>query len=174
MRFTGVLVLLLGSFALSPTAAQAAPAKYCQIDMSQKSERCYTTAGDLRAYQATTTLYTALIVWNWNNFNDDGGYRVYVMTRPRCADNGFTADASDINLSDSYYENKPTISMNNSIGSWITASDCFVRFWDYNNMAGPWVPEDPYGDPLFGACGVMQTCTDEGDWNNKAGALVVY
>lgn len=155
-----------------PSAAEASSPitlKYCDINMDTNVEKCFRTVPELQAYQAGTNAEIALTVWNWNGFNPTGGFRQYTGTH-FCGDFSGVV-ASDANLSDSFYSNVHTI-MNNTIGSFRTEFPCGVAFWDYNNYGGARLPADPSAY-LGGECANLATCTPEGNWNNRAGALLV-
>jgi hypothetical protein len=159
--------------AIMPAAAEASPAPeptYCNVNIDTNTEKCFRTVSELRAYQAQSSAEIALTVWNWQNFNPGGGFRQYTGIR-YCGD-GTGVVASDRNLSDSYYSNVHTI-MNDSIGSFRVEYPCGVAFWDYNNYRGARLPRDS-DYFLGGQCGNLTNCTPEGNWNDRAGALLVY
>jgi hypothetical protein len=168
-----VAVAVAAGAAIVPAVAEASVAaelKYCNVNMDTNVEKCFRTVSELQAYQAQLNAEIALTVWNWNGFNPTGGYRQYTGIR-YCGD-GTGVVASDANLSDSYYSNVHTI-MNNTIGSFRVEYPCGVAFWDWNNYAGARLPQDTRYY-LGGECGNLANCTPEGDWNNRAGALLVY
>jgi hypothetical protein len=114
-----VAVVFAAATMLMPTAASsAATGKYCSVDLTKATEKCFPTARDLRAHEASVNVLTALTVWNWNGFNNNGGFRNYVISGSDCGD--FGVDASDANLNDSTSVYNNGITLHNTIGSFRT------------------------------------------------------
>jgi hypothetical protein len=78
---TALALALAGTLATTVTsthvaAATASPAaNYCNYNVSTQSGRCFYSEQELLDHNATSNSLTYITVYNWINYNPDGGYK---------------------------------------------------------------------------------------------------